>query len=144
MRYICSILIAILIALAGCGSDPADPGGHGIEEGFWMGTTATGDNISFTVTGDSVKSLQVSLIYIFPLTGYVDTITWNPDNALISNNAFSMSDSIISNPAYTLSLDGTFTPPDQVSGDVSSGGIYHPDSSTTDIINIDQSWSASH
>ena len=109
-----------------------------------MGTTAASDTISFTVTGDSVKSLQVSLIYVFPLTGYVDTITWSPANALISNNAFSMSDSIVSNPAYTLSLDGTFTPPDQVSGDISSGGIYHPDSSTTDIVNIDQSWSASH
>jgi hypothetical protein len=144
MKLLCSILIATVIVLSGCGSDPVNPDQPVIEDGFWMGTTSTGDTISFTVTGDSVKSLQVKLIYLFPLSGYTDTVTWNPDNALISNDAFSMTDTIDSNPAYTLSLSGTFSPPDQVSGDVSSGGVYHPDSSTTENVNVDLSWTASH
>jgi len=142
MRYILSLTAAALLAAAGCGGDGPTPPEPQITQGFWSGTTASGAPVSFTVSGDSVTSLELVMIYEFPLTGYVDTVTWNPADAAISGNAFSMSDSVVSNPSFTLSLSGSFTPPGQVSGEISSGGTYHPDSSTTDTVDVDVSWDA--
>jgi hypothetical protein len=142
MRYILSLISAALLAAAGCGGSSPTPPEPQITQGFWTGTTASGDPVSFTVSGDSVTGLELVMVYTFPLTGYVDTVTWKPADAAISGNAFSMSDSVVGNPSFTLSLSGSFTPPGQVSGEVSSAGTYHPDSSTTDTVDVDVSWDA--
>ena len=142
MRLLCCLLSVMVLVLSSCGDSPTPPDPQ-ISQGSWTGTTTGSEDISFTVTGDSVTSLEVVIIYDFEYAGYIDTVTWSPANAHISSNSFSMSDSVVGPRINKQELDGTFTPPDEVNGEVASEGIYHPDTSSTYNIDVDETWAAS-
>lgn len=131
----------LLVLGASCGDSPSTPD-HNISEGAWSGTIM-GESLTFTVEGSEVKNLQLTFFYDFTLVPD-DTVTWTPDDASISSNAFSMNDSTSHNSYhYTMNIEGTFDPPDDVSGvfsttfEYNSGGTYESGSDSL-------SWTGSH
>jgi len=143
-RLILCGLISILLfaSLGSCGnSSPADPV---VSDGNWTGTLSlSGQLITFTVTSNQVRDLQVTYIY----WGYslpADTVTWTPDNASISGNEFHMTDTLSNGHySYTMSISGTFDPPTSVSGMFGTTGVY--DSLGTHHLTSDScSWSGNH
>jgi len=141
-KLIVAASISVLLVLSGsCGSSsPVNPV---ISDGSWTGSVL-GQSITFTVEGNHVRDLQVTFIYIWGSSLPDDTVSWTPDDALISDNMFSMSDTL-SNGYYsfTMSINGTFDPPSDVSGMFATEGHY--DSLGTHYSTSDSlSWSGTH
>ena len=128
---------ALLLA---CGSSsPVDPA---ISDGNWSGSVL-GQAITFTVEGSQVKDLRLDFVY-WGISLPSDTVTWTPADASISNNTFSMTDSVSQGYyTYTMAIEGTFDPPTSVSGMFSTVGHY--DSSGVHHTMSDSlSWNGSH
>jgi len=131
------ILTAVCIS---CGSSsPVDPV---ISDGSWSGSVL-GQSFTFSVDGNQVKDLQLTFIY-WGISLPADTVTWSPADASISSNHFSMSDSLVQGYyTYTMSIEGTFNPPTNVSGMFATEGHY--DSLGVHHIMSDSlSWTGSH
>lgn len=141
MIFLISIAAMLLVPFISCSTSPSSPT-HEISEGAWSGTIM-GESLAFTVEGSEVKDLLITFPYHFTLVPD-DTVTWTPDDASISSNAFSMSDSTSHDSYhYTLQIDGTFNPPDNVSGmfyttfEYDSAGVHETGSDSL-------SWTGSH
>lgn len=140
---LCAMISLLLLAsAASCGnSSPSDPV---VSDGSWAGTLSlSGEPITFTVSSNQVRDLQVTFIY-WGSSLPADTVIWSPENASISDNAFYMTDTLsIGHYSYTMSIDGTFDPPSTVSGMFGTAGVY--DSLGTHHTTSDScSWSGSH
>lgn len=135
------ILVILLFIFSCSSSNPSSPVVKTISQGNWTGTTVMGDAITFTVAQSKVNNFQLTMIYDFQ--SLLDTVTWNLTDINITNDSFYATDSQGNNPSYTFTINGKFTPPNSVSGMISVHGVYHPDSSSTHIINPSQSWNAS-
>ncbi|MCK5064971.1 MAG: hypothetical protein KAQ97_06795 [Candidatus Fermentibacteraceae bacterium] len=136
-----SIASLLIIPFISCGDNSPTPSPI-ISEGAWSGTIM-GESLTFTVEGSEVKNLQLIYLYDFTLVPD-DTVTWTPDDASISSNVFSMSDSTShDNYHFTLQIDGTFNPPNAVSGifyttfEYDSAGVHESGSDSL-------SWTGSH
>ncbi len=136
-----SILLLTLVASCGNSASPIVPA---IQEGAWTGTLSlSGEPVTFTVDGDGVSNFQVTFIY----WGYnlpADTVIWTPDDCTISDNEFQMVDTLSNGYySYSMSIDGTFDPPSDVSGMFGTAGSY--DSLGTHYSTSDScSWSGNH
>ena len=124
MKYSISVIAAVLLALVGCGDDPVSPDpdpSDEITKGPWSGSMNFYEgSISFTVVGDSVTDFELIAVNYFNTsdTTYVDTLIWQPADAEIFVNDFSMpQDTIPGNPIYYTRINGSFTQPDEVNGD---------------------------
>ncbi len=133
------IIILAFLVTASCGNSPVDPV---ISDGAWTGSVL-GQSITFNVSGNHVRDLNVTFIY-WGLSLPQDSILWTPDNASISNNYFHMSDTLTSGYySYTMTIDGTFNPPTDISGMFSTTGAF--DSAGVHHYSSDSlSWSGSH
>ncbi|MCD4774622.1 MAG: hypothetical protein K8S15_01060 [Candidatus Aegiribacteria sp.] len=135
-----SLLILVFFITASCGSSsPVDPV---ISDGTWTGSII-GQPITFTVEGNQVGDIQFAFIY-WGISLPADTVHWTPDDAVITNNNFHVVDSLSTgNYSYTMTLEGTFDPPTDISGLFSttgafdSTGVHHNESDSL-------SWSGSH
>lgn len=136
-----TVLILTVLVLS-CSSVPSDPQ-QGIAEGSWSGTSSEGGAITFTVAGNQVRDLQYTHFYEFTLV-HPDSITWNPSDVSITNNAFSIADTLGNGfYNYVLNLSGTFDPPDHVSGMLHTTGTYESPG-IHEVIDDSLSWSASY
>lgn len=92
---------------------------------------------------NGVSHLQVAFIY-WGTNLQADTVIWIPDDATISDNEFQMSDTLSNGYySYSMSINGTFDPPSDISGMFGTEGYY--DSLGTHYSTSDScSWSGSH
>ncbi|MGC9365553.1 MAG: hypothetical protein ACP5FK_00730 [bacterium] len=143
MKYSVLLLIVVIGFLVSCNSsNPNNPQPQGISEGTWRGVTSTGDSITFMVEQSHVDSFNIVLIYRFQ--SLTDTVSWHLPRTEIVTNSITINDSIAGNPSYNVEVTGNFTPPNSIAGMVDTDGRYHPDSSSTELVNYSVSWEASH
>ncbi|NOQ21031.1 MAG: hypothetical protein GQ565_00065 [Candidatus Aegiribacteria sp.] len=136
-----SILLLATIVSCGNSTSPVDPV---VSDGAWAGTLSlSGESITFTVGSNQVRNLQVTFVY-WGSALPADTIIWTPDDAMISDNKFHMTDTLSNGHySYSMSINGTFDPPSNVSGMFGTTGLY--DSLGTHHSTSDScSWSGNH
>lgn len=131
-------ILAILAVIAGCGSNPSAD--TTITEGTWNGFYMDTIPVAFSVSGSSMQNVTLAVEYDFfsiPDT----TIVWQFD-ADITDDTFQYFESSGSTP-YSFSIDfqGTFAPPDHVSGSILTTATYDS-AGVSSSDTLDGSWSA--
>lgn len=131
------LIAAVIILLTACGSSPSES--KTIKDGNWSGTASDSTDITFTVDGNTIKNMNFTVE--FQMESAPDTtVTWN-FNTDITDNEFQYMDISGENEwQLGVNMTGTFDPPDQVSGDLTTWIVYSEGGTETDT--LETSWSA--
>jgi len=98
--------------------------------------------VTFTVSGDTVKDFRVELPYDFAPQGADTTVIWILDDFAVTSDSFSVfQEDALNQYTFSMELSGGFAPPSNVSGTLKSLGIYL-ESSSTDTVSIESTWQA--
>ena len=105
------LIIAMTTFTMGCKKDESPITPSIIDaNGSWRGKTSQNENISFTVSSDSVTFFKIKTVHP---SGASDEVWWNPPECVVRNNSFSLC--IYETPCVTdkfkssTSSEGTFT-----------------------------------
>jgi hypothetical protein len=143
MKYLIFPALLLTALFLACSTNPVIPPVYDLTQGAWSGELQL-DTIplSFTVVGDAVTGFQVTLTYDFEGHTPDSTVVWTMDDFSTAEDSFSVFDEVAGiSYSFSFQLDGTFIPPDHVSGDVVSLGIYQ-DSFLADTVSIESTWEA--
>ena len=141
MRKMLVAGIALLVGVfAACSSNPS--GNDTIREGSWSGMTADSIPISFTVSDTVMENVTFTIIYDFE--SKPDTsITWLFEGYICSDNTFQHIDQEGSTYySFSIDMQGTFTPPDNVQGSLVTVGVFDS-TGTAETDSVSVSWTAS-
>ena len=116
-----SALVAVLLLIFACGSNPS--GSTTIKEGNWSGFFMDSIPVAFSVSGSNMENVSLTVLYDF--ASHPDSsVSW-VFNTGITDNTFQYYESNGSTPyAFSIDFQGTFTPPDKVTGTISTAAVY--------------------
>jgi len=143
MKLLLPMLLVPIAMFLACGSNPVTPDVQSLTQGGWTGTLfSDSTEVTFTVSGDTVKDFTVALHYDFAPQGKDTTVIWILDDFTVTNDSFSVfQEENLNQYTFSMDLTGGFTPPSNVSGTIMSVGLYQ-DSSSTDSVTIESTWQA--
>ena len=121
-----------------CGSSPSE--NQTIENGSWSGMAADSIPITFQVNGSSIENAVITVN--FDLDTHPDsTMVWSFGTE-IADNEFSHTESSGATPwEFGLDIQGTFSPPDQVQGSLTTWCV-HSQGGSTEADTLETSWTA--
>jgi hypothetical protein len=143
MKYLIFPALLLTALFLACSTNPVIPPVFDLTQGAWSGELQI-DTIplTFTVVGDAVTGFQVTLLYDFGGHTPDSTVVWTMDDFSAADDSFSVFEEVTGD-AYSFSflLEGTFTPPGNVNGDIFSQGVFH-DTFVADTVTIESTWEA--
>lgn len=130
--------VAGLFLVLACGNSPS--GTQTIHQGNWSGITADSIPVTFSVSGDSMENITLSIG--FEMESHPDTTYLWVFGAGITENQFQYIEiNGISPWEFGVNLEGTFTPPNQVQGTLEAYCSFIQ-GGNTETDSLETSWSA--
>jgi hypothetical protein len=132
------LITAGILILAACGSSPSES--NVIQNGSWLGTAFDSTDVTFTVNGDSLQNMVFQVTY--DMTSRPDTtVTWSCNTDITDDQFQYEVINGLNEWEFGLSMAGTFTPPDHVSGDITTWVVF-TEGGGTETDTLETSWSA--
>ena len=143
MKFFLPMLLVPIALFLACGSNPVTPDVHNLTQGGWSGSLFQDTvEVTFTVSGDTVKDFTVALLYDFGQQVTDSTVVWILDDFIVANDSFSVfQEDDLNQYTFSMDLAGGFTTSSNVSGTLNTVGIFQ-DSSVTDSVTIETTWHA--
>lgn len=140
--FIPLLILAVVISVS-CSKNPVTPPTHGATHGTWTGFLFMDSiPIGFSVDGDGVKDLRVSLTYDFDLVPD-STVSWDFSSlAIVGDSISAFQETGGTAYVFSITVTGGFDTADHIRGNINSVGIC--DSLEADTVTVVSTWSASH